>query len=315
MHCRIENHAGSDQMSNMSSLGPARDELHPAALGPRIVRALSTAQRLPAWGRMAQMFVGASPQGPFRVRSRHGWFEGDIASYIDRQVYLRGWYEADEIAAFLAMIPQDRRGTILDVGANVGTHAVAFARAFESVHAFEPNPVAIAQLERNVALNRADNVQVHPVGLAEQAGQLDFFLTERSNFGLGTFSQHDQYDVPLKKAGHLTVEVGDTYLERIGCSRVDAVKIDVQGFEPEVLRGLKHTLMRDKPFLWFELSTGTSAKLDDLQQLSRLVPYDFSLHIFSNGWSVAGRTVLLREVDGSQPLPCGDYIIVPTRGR
>lgn len=298
-------------MANTNSRAATVTELHPTALSPRLARACSAAQRLPGWGRLVHLLIGSQPNGAFRVHSANGWFEGNIANYIDRQVYLRGWYESDEIASFLDVIPPDRRGVILDIGANVGTHAIAFSKAFQTIHAFEPNPLALEQLERNVALNGATNIQIHPVGLSETAATLDFFLTEKSNYGLGTFSQHDQYDVPLQKVGEFSVEVGDELLERIGCKKVDAVKVDVQGFEPEVLRGLRQMLTRDKPFLWFEVSTGTSAKLDDLKQLAKVVPYAFSLRVFSSFWSPTGRKVRLQEVDGSQPLPCGDYVVIP----
>jgi FkbM family methyltransferase len=298
-------------MANIDSRAETVTELHPRALNPRLARACSAAQRLPGWGRLVNLLIGSQPSGAFRVHSANGWFEGNIASFIDQQVYLYGWYESDVIAAFLDVIPPDRRGVILDIGANVGTHAIAFSQAFQTIHAFEPNPLALEQLERNVALNGATNIQIHPIGLSETAATLDFFLTEKSNYGLGTFSQNDQYDVPLQKVGEFSVEVGDELLERIGCKKVDAVKVDVQGFEPEVLRGLKQMLTRDKPFLWFEVSTATSAKLDDLKQLAKFVPYPFSLHVFPSFLSLTGRKVRLQEVDSSQPLPCGDYVAMP----
>ena len=94
-------------------------------------------------------------------------FAGDLGSYLDRQVYLFGGYESAQIRCFLSRIPAGRHRTILDVGANAGTHSLAFARVFETVLAFEPNPMLWPQFEQNMVLNGLTNVRLHKLGLAD----------------------------------------------------------------------------------------------------------------------------------------------------
>lgn len=93
--------------------------------------------------------------GRFRVKSEWGWFEGNIESFVDREVYLRGWYESDHIRLFLESLPEERRNVALDIGANVGTHSLAFSRLFKAVHAFDPNPNLWSSFLRNVASTKS----------------------------------------------------------------------------------------------------------------------------------------------------------------
>ena len=67
-------------------------------------------------------------------------FAGEASSFVDRQMYVFGNYEKPLIDAFVSFISPGKRGTILDIGANVGTHSLAFAHRFKAVHSFEPNP-------------------------------------------------------------------------------------------------------------------------------------------------------------------------------
>jgi FkbM family methyltransferase len=247
--------------------------------------------------------------GPFVVRNGDTIFAGDIGSYIDREVYLFGGYESARIECFLSCIPADRRGTILDIGANVGTHSLAFARAFKSVQAFEPNPMLWPQFERNMALNQLTNVRLHKLGLADRDSELTLHLIDKSNYGLGTFSTTEQYDLPLRAVATCPIRHAGNYLAKIEAGPVDAVKIDVQGFEPEVLSGLTDVLRRDRPVVWSEIGAGTLTKMATTDALSKLVPYAVRcMHLEPvSGW--AGDVVRLRERTGE--LPAGDYVLVP----
>lgn len=286
-------------------------ERHPPVWRARLVRALRGLKSLRGWERVVNVLA---PQNdattPFTVANRGGIFAGDLSSFIDRRMYLFGGYEEDLIREFLSRIPTGRRGVILDVGANVGTHSLAFAQHFGQVHAFEPNPSLWSAFETNVRLNNLNTVQLHKVGLADREGELPFYLIEKNNFGLGTCSDVEQYDLPLKKIGTVRVEIGDSYLEAAGIQRVDAIKIDVQGFEAEVIRGLAKTLARDRPFVWLEVSESIAGAPNSYLALKSVFPYENTLLHFQPWRSGAFNTVRLQpaRTEGLQP---GDYLIVP----
>lgn len=275
----------------------------------RIVRALRPLHRVPGWGRVANRLIGPDATGAFEVENQTGRFAGDLSSFIERKVYLFGGYEEDQIAAFLALVPPDRRRTILDIGANVGTHSVAFARHFAEVHAFEPNPALWARFDRNIQANELTHVRLHRLALGERDGELPFFTTSNSNAGLGTLSTVEQYDLPLRAAGSAKVARGDRYLDAEGIGAIDAIKVDVQGFEPEVLRGLAAVLARDLPIVWFEVGTGTATSVGTRDAAKALFPFECRFLRFQPPNGLFRRSSCL--VPAADELVPGEYIAVP----
>lgn len=274
-----------------------------------MARALRPMRRFRGWMRLVNYVVPESASGEFVVVNNGTVFAGNLGSFLDRNVYLFGGHEGQEIELFLSLVPSHRRGIVLDVGANAGTHALRFARAFKHVHSFEPNPALWAQFERNISLNQLSNVTLHRVGLADRDAQLPFYMIEKSNLGLGTFSKVEQYDMPLKEVGSAKVVRGADYLVGHDIGPVDAIKIDVQGFEIEAIRGLVPVLERDRPYLWFELGSATRQVLNSRPALERLIPFRHE------AWLIEPRRGLFTRRLGLSPapadLPEGDYIITP----
>jgi len=289
----------------MTSAMPS--ELHPSTRA-RLARALRGLSHIRGWKRAAATLSGRS--GTFRVENDGVWLEGELGSYIERQFYLHGGYERDEIGLFLDRIPAERRGTILDIGANVGTHSLRFSRVFDRVLSFEPNPLVIDRLRRNVALSGADNVMVNQVGLSDQAGELDMFAPDSGNQGLGTFLPAEQYDVPLKPVGKARIAIGDDFLAEHGVERVDAIKCDVQGLELQVFRGLAETVARDRPILWIELGSGAHTAAEEIAALLPLLPNPARYYRFGGAQSGPLTHAMLTE-QPADAVTAGDYVIVP----
>jgi FkbM family methyltransferase len=276
----------------------------------QLIRALRSFRDVIGWQRMVNWLIPPNTSGEFTVRNDGLIFAGNIDSFIDRQVYLFGNYEEKAIRLFLSSIIPGRRGTVLDIGANVGTHSLAFARHFRNVLSFEPNPTLWSAFERNISLNGAGNITLNKVGLGETEGRFILYGIDKMNHGLGTFSTIEQYDLPLRPVANCDMVIGDPYLKTHGVDCVDAVKIDVQGFEPEVLRGLRDLLQRNKPVVWFELATATSKKIITREHLRELVPYPVTIFRLTQIRRIFTRDLILKEVS-SDPLQPGDYILVP----
>ncbi len=285
-------------------------QLHPSICA-RIARALRPLRVLPGWERVAATLVPTDAAGRFAVVNSTGLFAGDLSSFIDRRMYLFGEYEQGSISKFISKIPDNRRGTILDIGANVGTHSLAFAQHFGQVHAFEPNPSLWEHFERNIALNNLHNVQLHKVGLGDSDAELPFYLIDKKNYGLGTFSPIEQYDLPLKEVGRMTVVTGDGYIKSAHFGPVDAIKIDVQGFELEVVRGLADILEKDLPFVWLEVSADAMATVQSSESLRGLFPFQSDLFRFEQHRSGGiFQSIRLRPASPGRLDP-GDYLIAP----
>lgn len=161
---------------------------------------------------------------------------------IDRHIVVNGIYERRYLRFLESIIPDG--AVILDIGANIGNHALYLSRKAAAVHCFEPNPRAWARLERNIALNNASNVLVHHYGLNDR-NCFQRFTEVAGNLGMTRPSDNGELELELRK--------GD---ESVSLPRIDFIKIDVEGAEGKVLAGLKHTIAKHRPIIAFEYNGG-----------------------------------------------------------
>lgn len=142
------------------------------------------------------------------------------------------------------IVPRGRLA--VDVGANKGVYAHLLANLASHVHAFEPNPKAYRWLTRALP----SNVTPHPLALSNTDGSADLYLPRR---GKGFSNQLGSLSDMKSKTPHATVSVETRTLESCAFSNVGFIKIDVEGFEMQVLEGARGTIARDKPTLLIEL--------------------------------------------------------------
>jgi FkbM family methyltransferase len=142
--------------------------------------------------------------------------------------------------------------TAIDVGANVGLHTVVLACAVGAsgkVLAFEPEPSNLRRLSENVGRNRFTNVEIHPVALADRAGQSTLHLASDGLYhstGALYEGRVPGRDIPV--ATHTLDEVW----EDAGFPTVSFVKIDTEGTELSVLMGAERLLAAQTPALLIE---------------------------------------------------------------
>jgi FkbM family methyltransferase len=269
------------------------------------IRSLRFLRRIRGWHRIAGS--AASSSGQFEVFDDGVVYKGDLSSFIDREIYLFGGYEAEQIAAFLALIPISWRGTIIDIGANSGNHTLRFASAFSKVIAFEPNPRLWEQLNANVNANGFDHVTLYPLGVSDREGTFPLYdlVIGNGNLGLASLLSDEQYGEPMRQIAHVRCIALDEFLAG---EHIDALKIDVQGAETSVLRGMRRILERDAPFVWVELGGGCHNTDVTREELVSLFPYP--IRILRFGWSGRfARKMRLTECEGDRLLR-GDHIIV-----
>ena len=145
-------------------------------------------------------------------------------------------------------------GTALDVGANQGFFAYAFAGIADRVEAFEPNP-DYAEFARRMLGAR---VNVHQVALSNRIGTAEFIVPvsdDGTELHLGGNLKPVEA-APGKSIGYtVNVRTIDSY----NFPNVKIIKVDVEGSEMQVLEGGRQTILRDRPALIAELLTGAHA--------------------------------------------------------
>jgi FkbM family methyltransferase len=140
---------------------------------------------------------------------------------------------------------------VLDIGANYGVYALLTASAARPngmVHCFEPGTASLAQLKRNLALNPDLPIAVHEVALSDTTGDARLYHVGGSptTFSLGHESRAG--DESVKKT------TLDAWAESVRVPKVSAIKMDVEGHEPYVIRGGSRLVATHKPMIMFEIS-------------------------------------------------------------
>lgn len=131
--------------------------------------------------------------------------------------------------------------TALDIGANIGYYTLIMAKGIGPkgrIYAFEPDRENLSTLQENLGLNGYEkNVQVEQLAISDQAGALQLYVAE-DNLG-----DHRAYETPGRKAVTVPTLSIDAYLKG---QTVDLIKIDVQGAEGPVLKGMRKTIGKSK---------------------------------------------------------------------
>jgi FkbM family methyltransferase len=134
---------------------------------------------------------------------------------------------------------------VLDIGAHVGCHALLAARLVGpegKVYAFEAAPDNFALLQKNIALNGYRNILPVPKAVAEKTGTVTFCLSPEGNDRNSIYASSRAGE--LKKTLEVPAVSLDDFLEQEGWPKIDFVKIDVEGAEPLVLKGMTRLLDR-----------------------------------------------------------------------
>jgi FkbM family methyltransferase len=132
-----------------------------------------------------------------------------------------------------------------DVGANVGylsAIAAGIVGIRGQVHAFEPAPEYFAQLKRLAELNPAHSIFANPCAAGEKNTVRTIYLTREA--GQNTLVSHYKGAIDITATQQVRVVRLDSYIEEEEIERIALIKIDVEGYELNVLKGLERYFRR-----------------------------------------------------------------------
>jgi FkbM family methyltransferase len=211
-----------------------------------------------AAGRRINFEMELDPEDPFDLRYQTRNFNRELVIAL-RQLLRNG-------------------DTVIDAGAQKGyvtLHAAMILGKSGKIISFEPDPRSFAILKRNCIRNHADNVELLPIALGDRKAVRSLKLS--SQLGWTSF-------YPNKWNSHTTISAQDVSVERMdeaiaerftkdSLDRLSFVKIDCEGSETEVVRGMSAILSRKSPLLWIEINiasliTANSSEQSLLKELS-----------------------------------------------
>lgn len=167
-----------------------------------------------------------------------------------RIVYLSGDQDRSISIVCRSLLPEG--ATVVDVGANCGVVSHCCARAVGPegvVHAFEPQGHLADGIRASAAVNGLANIVVHSMALSDTDATMELFVPTGHSGGASLEGRRHS------AGGMRTVQVAesDTYLESLGLSEIRLLKIDVEGHEASVIRGMRQFFGRHAvDFVLFE---------------------------------------------------------------
>lgn len=246
-----------------------------------------------------QLLIKASQYGPHRIHINEFAFDLNLLDSLSQSLYLFQHLPGSTWKAIDLLLEPGK--TMLDIGANIGyTSLIAARRVGPSgrVFAFEPSPRAYASLATNASLNKFDWLQIEALACG----------VENAEMILYTSSLSDEYNslAPdqrgmLDKTVTCKVVRVDQYLLERKIAHVDLIKIDVEGAEWPVIKGMDSLLTdarSNRPMLiveaclkntssfgytpaeMFEHLADTGYQLKILTKEGSILPYD-SDHVMS----------------------------------
>jgi FkbM family methyltransferase len=251
----------------------------------KTVSKIAIARTLHRVVRLGRSIAGNPDKGTFTRRGIV--YDLDLSQGIDFAIYLGGTFERSTATALERLVlPSSLE---LDIGANIGAHTLHLAQLVGpqgKVIAFEPTNFAFSKLKRNLELNPTlgARVEVRQCFLTRD-DQIDVPTNIYSSWPLapepGLHAKH--LGRPMRTEAAIARSLDSILNERQG-PKVDLIKLDVDGFECDVLRGATAMLRDAQPVFVMELAPyvleESGSSLDEL--LSFFIPHGYAFYNESN---------------------------------
>lgn len=215
-----------------------------------------------------QMLTGKNDNSAIRTTNRGIWVlanDTHISRWVEQQNRLD--FDVPLLERICRHInPGD---TVVDVGAFIGDHTLAYARATHGVDsgrviAIEPNPTTFECLRRNMA--GLSHVECHNIGLGDKPGEMGVAQSENAG------ASH------LKSGKGVKIRTLDSF----GLERCDFIKIDAEGMEVKILRGAEKTITSCRPTMFIEVNRGALERAGSSES-------ELLSEIERHGYEISGR--------------------------
>lgn len=206
----------------------------------------------------------------------------NINEPIEKEILLFNHYENEQINFLIKNLKNKKFDYFIDVGANSGLYSLIIANLFRSikVKSFEPISYSIKKLKKNLSINEnIDNVEIFEFGLSIEDSELLMKAYKKDNFiqtgGFGVAKKHENLNnlhtetAPFRKADSIMSFKNKNLI----------IKIDTEGHEHEVLRGMNKIISNNKILFQIEIFDNNFSEIKNMLQ-----KYNFNIiNSISNG--------------------------------
>lgn len=197
----------------------------------------------------------------------------------------------DELVSFLTERTKTSGGALLDIGTNVGVVAASVAKRLAGsgleVVAFEPVPDTAQRAAATFALNGLKNIRLFPIAVGGEDTTIPFYVAQGHSEGAS--ANRNAY---VETHGFTEIQVAcrrlDSIAESLGIGKIGFMKIDVEGFEPQVIAGAQATIGRHRPHMLFEYHPDIAGSVgwkptDVSGKIAEAAGGDYAFHVLGEG--------------------------------
>ena len=178
-----------------------------------------------------------------------------LKSSIEREIYLKGTYETEQINFASKILDKDTYDYFFDIGSYIGYYSLIFCQKVKKTIAFEPNKENFIRLKKNIELNNF-NIDCHNIACSDKKKDLKIWYTDMNK--KGGSSIYDEKDTEITK-----YDKSKIFFENIESIPLDHLfdlkdkivflKIDVERHELNVLLGASRLISNNKIFIQVEI--------------------------------------------------------------
>jgi hypothetical protein len=192
----------------------------------------------------------------FEVRFYGYKYKGNLNNFVDRSVFFFGAHEREQLEFSKKII---RNKLVVDCGANVGNHSLFYSRFAKFVISIDANILVLEELKLKIKLNKIKNITCFNFGVGSVNNiVMPFFRATGDNLGVSSFIEN--FSPQNLNPINVTLRTLDSILAD-SKEVVGYIKIDVEGFDYEVLQGAHKTISAFAPVIQIEYIPRDKSKM------------------------------------------------------
>lgn len=216
----------------------------------------------------------------------------NVYDHIQQQLFWYGRYDEDVSGFFQNVITEN--SIVVDAGGNIGYFTLLAARkaAKGTVYTFEPVEFLYQQLEENLKLNKLTNVYPVQKALTRSEGSTTIYESSRDNTGMNSLQKPENYTGKFEKIDCISLDIFFGEYKEL---KPMVVKIDTEGAEMEILKGMTNCLQHFKPLLIIEI---LNEHLNRFESSAEMI-FDFLAGYNYDAWTIIDSNTL-KKANGAE---------------
>lgn len=169
----------------------------------------------------------------------------------------------------------------IDIGSNIGYYAILESEKIGNngiVWSIEPSPQNFETLSKNIILNQRKNIKCHNIAIGEKNGKIDFLISDKSNWSkIKNETDHMEKGDKIIQVDIMTL---DSFSEKNKIEKVDLLRMDVEGYERNIISGSIDFLEKFKPILMIEVHKMIMGNYETKEFLEKLQILNYECEYF-----------------------------------